>query len=263
MKPIHHALVSARLFGGTPQDYVALHTAYDMSKAALPDMRHRAALHSVDHGAAVMGMAFPHQIAGVSLDKLCTQHVNDDQGFDVKLDTWLDECEVPTFARIRRKPIGSLEGFLTDPEQAAADRWGGQPEDFKELCRYYALPESFSDNPLAPAVSRNAFSIFFSEMIFGPAITITLKSGKQKYVPTRDIGECLSIARFGRILTLAEVFSTMKKKDWMMGAYVSKSREARIAAAGRSDLFSEESDGMPVKGTLVSSEAALATVLRD
>mgnify|MGYP001627755541 CR=1 FL=1 len=263
MKPIHHAMVSARLFGGTPEDYVALHNAFDMSKAALGDMRHRAALHSVDHGRAVMGLIFPGQIGQATLDALCIQHVNDDQGFDVTLDNWLSECAVPTFARIRRKPPASLDGFLEEPAVAAARRWGGKPEDFEAICAYYSLPEQFSDHPLAPAISRNAFGIYFSEMAFGPAISVTLESGRQKYVPVRDIGECLAIARFGRLLTLKDVVETMAKKDWMTGSRVARSRKKRCAAAGRDDLFSQESEGLDAASSLVVTESDLSCILRD
>jgi hypothetical protein len=46
MKPLQHARNSARKWGGIPSDYQALHDFFDSSKAALPDVRHRAILHS-------------------------------------------------------------------------------------------------------------------------------------------------------------------------------------------------------------------------
>jgi len=263
MKPIHHALVSARLFGGAVEDYVPLHNAFDMSKAALGDMRHRSALHSVDHGRMVMALIFPERIGNASRDELCIQHVHDDQGFGATLDSWLSECTVPTFARIRRKPPASLEGFLEEPAVAAAARWGGEPEDFAAICDYYALPGRVSDHPLAPAMSLNAFGIFFSEMAFGPALTITTRSGRQKYVPVRDIGECLAIARFGRLLSLKDVVETMACKDWMTGSRVARSRRRRCATAGRADLFSQEMDGQDAASSLVVTESELSCILRD
>ena len=45
MKPLKHALNSARRFGGKPEDYQAIHDFFDMGKAAHPDVRHRALLH--------------------------------------------------------------------------------------------------------------------------------------------------------------------------------------------------------------------------
>lgn len=263
MKPIHHALVSVRLFGGRPEAYLPVHNAFDMSKAALPDMRHRAALHSVDHGKAVMKLIFPERIGETTLENVCAQHVNDDQGFDVTLDHWLSECSVPAYAMGFRKAPKEIEGFLTDPVQASADRWGGQPEDYAPLCAYYELPEKFSDHPMAPAVSRNAFSIYFSEMAFGQAITIRLKNGKPKYVPVRDIGECIALARYGCILTLEDVLKTMARKNWMMGSRVARSRKRREQAAGRNDLFSETMDGIGQPDAAYVGEAAVKAVLGD
>ncbi len=263
MKPIHHALVSSRLFGGSPEAYVPLHNAFDLSKAALPDMRHRAALHSVDHGRSVMGQIFPDRIGEASRDDLCVQHVNDDQGFNVTLDHWLAECQTPTFIKLRRSPSAELIGFKEDPAEAAAQKWGGDRSDYTEICSYYTLPEQHSDHPLAPAVSRNAFGIFFSEMAFGAAITVTLKNGKSKYVPVRDIGECITLAHYGRIPTLGQVFDGMAKKDWMMGAKVMRSRQRRCKRAGRTDLFEMDMSGIDAAREISESRTSLAAVLAD
>lgn len=46
MKPYIHAQNSARKWGGAPEDYLDIHNFLDCSKAAHPDMRHRAILHS-------------------------------------------------------------------------------------------------------------------------------------------------------------------------------------------------------------------------
>jgi hypothetical protein len=263
MKPIHHALVSARLFGGVPEEYLPVHNAFDMSKAALADMRHRASLHSVDHGQAVMEMIFPKDIGQTTLQNVCIQHVNDDQGFDVTLDHWLSECTVPGYAIATRQAPQSIAAFREDPVQACIQRWGGVPQDYEKICAYYALPGRFSDHPMADAVSMNAFGIFFSEMAFGQSITVVGKSGKPRYVPVRDIGECISMARFGCILNLSDVFDTMSRKDWMMGARVARSRKRRTAAAGRSDLFSETMEGLDGVDAAYVGEAAVKSILSD
>lgn len=41
----HHALSSAKRFGGAPDDYLPLHTFLDATKSAWADHRHRAVLH--------------------------------------------------------------------------------------------------------------------------------------------------------------------------------------------------------------------------
>ena len=44
----HHAVSSARKFGGTPEDYQAIHDWFDSSKQILADLRHRALRHHAE-----------------------------------------------------------------------------------------------------------------------------------------------------------------------------------------------------------------------
>lgn len=46
MKPYIHSLNSANKWGGTPDQYQAIHDFLDSSKSTFADMRHRAILHS-------------------------------------------------------------------------------------------------------------------------------------------------------------------------------------------------------------------------
>lgn len=44
--PIEHSNLSAKRFGGKPEDYLAIHELMDSSKAAFADLRHRALTHN-------------------------------------------------------------------------------------------------------------------------------------------------------------------------------------------------------------------------
>lgn len=44
--PYHHAISSAKRFGGVPDDYLAVHGWFDQTKGHWADARHRAVLHS-------------------------------------------------------------------------------------------------------------------------------------------------------------------------------------------------------------------------
>lgn len=46
MKPYKHAQISARKFGGVPEDYLEIHTWFDHTKGHIADVRHRAVLHN-------------------------------------------------------------------------------------------------------------------------------------------------------------------------------------------------------------------------
>ena len=46
--PYHHALSSVRFWGGTADDYLAVHAWFDESKAIIADFRHRALRHHAE-----------------------------------------------------------------------------------------------------------------------------------------------------------------------------------------------------------------------
>lgn len=46
MKPFLHSKIHAKKFGGVPEDYADIDDFIDSTKAAVPDVRHRAILHS-------------------------------------------------------------------------------------------------------------------------------------------------------------------------------------------------------------------------
>lgn len=46
--PYHHALSSQKIWGGTPDDYIAIHDWFDASKMILADFRHRALRHHAE-----------------------------------------------------------------------------------------------------------------------------------------------------------------------------------------------------------------------
>ena len=43
--PYHHALSSAKKWGGTVDDYIRIHAWFDFSKSIIADYRHRALRH--------------------------------------------------------------------------------------------------------------------------------------------------------------------------------------------------------------------------
>lgn len=84
MKPYIHAQNSVKRWGGTEADYLAIHDFFDSSKAHVPDMRHRAILHS-SFGIYIAERVFGTSIlngAGkrVQVRDIGEQHVIDDMG---------------------------------------------------------------------------------------------------------------------------------------------------------------------------------------
>jgi hypothetical protein len=108
--PWHHALRSAKLFGGKPEDYLAIHAWFDESKAHLPDLRHRALRHHSEGiflcerltGVVVRnsdGKEIPTRLVG-------EQHVKDDLGWIPTVKDWLVNLKIePWMTRTVVRPL--------------------------------------------------------------------------------------------------------------------------------------------------------------
>ena len=95
--PFKHAQSSAKRFGGTPEDYLAIHNWFDESKAFLADFRHRALRHHAE------GIFLCEEIFGVTLTNsegkqipvryIGEQHVKEDLGRIPTAQDWLTQIK--------------------------------------------------------------------------------------------------------------------------------------------------------------------------
>jgi len=93
MKPLIHAKVSKKKYGGVVEDYLPIHDFIDSTKSALPDVRHRALLHS-SFGIFLVERVFGTYITNsagkqVSVRDLAEEHVIQDLGFIPTVEKWL------------------------------------------------------------------------------------------------------------------------------------------------------------------------------
>lgn len=98
MKPLIHSKISAKRHGGVPADYQEIHDFFDSSKAAFPDVRHRAILHS-SFGCFLVEKVFGTYITNsdgkqVSVRDIAEDHVIDDLGFIPTLDRWFKNMPI-------------------------------------------------------------------------------------------------------------------------------------------------------------------------
>lgn len=94
MKPFLHAKISSKQHGGKPEDYQDIHDFIDSSKIAVPDMRHRAMLHSA------WGCYLVERVFGVTRTNsdgrlysprdIAEEHIQQDLGFIPTLERWLN-----------------------------------------------------------------------------------------------------------------------------------------------------------------------------
>ena len=97
--PYHHAISSAKRFGGLAEDYQHLPDWFDQTKAHLPDVRHRSILHSS------FGIFLLEQVFGTTLTRasdgkrvpiraIGEYHVIEDMGFVPTVEQWLKKLPI-------------------------------------------------------------------------------------------------------------------------------------------------------------------------
>ena len=131
MKPWSHALISAKKFGGLPEDYIDIHEFIDSSKSSHADMRHRAILHSAfgiyvtalifgvmeqQRDGAWKRMPYIRNTDGkiVQVRDVAEQHVIDDLGRIPSVSDWLKHMTLESWmgGPMRKRKVGTLAGFL-------------------------------------------------------------------------------------------------------------------------------------------------------
>lgn len=98
MKPYLHAKISVKKFGGKAEDYIDIHNFIDSSKACMPDIRHRAILHSA------FGCYLVEQMYGVtrvnsdgkeySPRDVAEAHIIEDLGFIPTVEKYLNNMTI-------------------------------------------------------------------------------------------------------------------------------------------------------------------------
>ena len=95
--PYHHAVSTAKKWGGTPEDYLTIHNWFDETKACFADFRHRALRHHAE------GIFLCEKIFGVTVTNsagqkipvriIGEQHVKEDCGRIPSAQDWLQHIK--------------------------------------------------------------------------------------------------------------------------------------------------------------------------
>lgn len=98
MKPLYHANVSVKKYGGTVEDYMPIHDFFDSSKACLPDVRHRSLLHS-SFGIFLIERVFGSYITNsdgkrIPVRDIAEDHVIQDMGYIPTVEKWLKNMPI-------------------------------------------------------------------------------------------------------------------------------------------------------------------------
>jgi hypothetical protein len=113
----HHAVSSAKKWGGVPEDYQSIHDWFDQSKQSWADPRHRALRHHTQ-GIFECERVFGHAIR-ISTGRMIPvrwvgeQHVKEDCGFIPTMQDWFGNIRMQ---RWMGEPPVKLERELEDAD---------------------------------------------------------------------------------------------------------------------------------------------------
>lgn len=125
MKPWQHAKNSSNKWGGKPEDYIKVHNFFDQTKSNIPDMRHRAILHSS------LGIFLAEQALGVTLTNsegrvisvrdIGEDHVFEDLGFIPTVEDWLKDLPLEDWMMGSRRGEDKVEKTVEVKEKGIVD----------------------------------------------------------------------------------------------------------------------------------------------
>ncbi len=142
--PYVHAELSAKRFGGEPEDYMEIHELLDSSKNAFPDLRHRALTHNSWFTTVILEKIFGPTITNsvgkkISVREIAQWHIMEDYGgsfpsvqdflSNIQYQKWMNNGEdgtvppsnegLPPFDKKLLEPTSKTEGreFHMTPEE--------------------------------------------------------------------------------------------------------------------------------------------------
>ncbi|MEJ7860469.1 MAG: hypothetical protein WKF90_02415 [Pyrinomonadaceae bacterium] len=233
MKPLQHAQISRKTHGGYWQDYIALHSFLDSSKAACAHFKHRFLLHhleGIELGARIYGASVVNsENKAIETRRILTEHLIEDVGRIVSVEDWARDLlpnKNDSFYKFLAKKRASIErdSILGENELLAA--FNLSKDDAAAGKKFLRFPLENSEHPAALLVSHNSFAIFLAEQIFGHAFVRNTDSQKQ-LVAVREVFERLIFLRMKAVYSPAEIVARTASQEWMRGANAGKAQEEK------------------------------------
>lgn len=236
MKPLQHAQISAKTYGGVWTDYIELHNFLDLSKAACAQFKHRFLLHHAE-GIELAVRLFGEQITNskgrtIPIRQILTNHLIEDVGSVVTIEDWanglMPKKDTP-FYQFLAKKRAQIEADEIRGETELLNAFNLSDEDIFAIKAFLAFPLKQSTHPAAILFSHNSFAIFLAEKLLGVALTknsnhTNRANAKKQLVATREVFERVIFLRMKVIYSPAEIIVRTAEADWMRGVNVKKKR---------------------------------------
>lgn len=239
MKPLQHAQISAKTYGGVWTDYIEVHNFLDSSKATCAHFKHRFLLHHAE-GIELAVRLFGEELTNsdgqtISTRQILTDHLIEDVGCKVSIEDWANGLmpkEDSKFYQFLVKKREQIEADEIKGEKELLNTFNLSDEDISAIKSFLALPLQNSKHPAAILFSHNSFGIFLAEKHLGVALTKNTKdtnraNGKKRFISTREVFERVIFGRMKVIYSPAEIVARTAETDWMRGKVSEKKRLAR------------------------------------
>jgi hypothetical protein len=237
MKPLQHAQISAKTYGGKWQDYIEIHNFLDSSKAACAHFKHRFLLHhreGIELGVRIFGETLANsENKTIETRRLLTDHLIEDVGRVVTIEDWARDL-LPdlssSFYKFLAKKRASIEADQIPGENELLDSFNLSEKDRAAIKSFLAFPLENSAHAGALLISHNSFAVYLAEQVLGCAfVKASEKSGGEKsndkhLVAVREIFERINFQRMKMIYSPAEIIARTASREWMRGADASKAR---------------------------------------
>ncbi|MGE0282671.1 MAG: hypothetical protein AB7P20_18955 [Rhizobiaceae bacterium] len=211
MHPYDHSRSSAKLHGGTWQDYLALHSWFDATKSILCRFTHRALRHHIEGVAEAVSIFGPSIInrdgVQVATAQLGLQHLEEDCTHPPVAMVWLIDFDTPDW-------LPTTEPDSAELATISAARFGGDAAAYLALHNWFLETRNWSAGPEHLAFRHHAFGIFEAEARLGPVIALDTGTA----VPTRVVAERHVRQVLGRVPSANEFLKRIKGERWMLQA---------------------------------------------
>ena len=175
--PWHHAVSSARRFGGAPSDFLRVHEWFDQSKAVTAHVKHRALRHHLEGVGRCVAVHAPQtgtcrlgDDTNVTVEAIGRQHLAEDfTGFVPRLVDWAAHMDVAALPLVAHRAEHRLQA-----PSAYADRLDTRLGTHDAAIFQPLVEQMFCgldpDDPRTWLVSLHAEGIFQAEWLLGPLL---------------------------------------------------------------------------------------------
>jgi hypothetical protein len=223
MKPLQHAQISHKTHGGKWQDYIAVHSFLDSSKAACAHFKHRFLLHhreGIEIGAQIFSETLVNsENKVIETRRILTEHLIEDVGRVVSVEDWAHDLlpnKNDSFYKFLAKKLEQIECDSIPGENELLAAFNLSKDDAAAVKQFLRFPLDNSEHPAALLVSHNSFAVYLAERIFGHAFVKNTDTQKQ-LVAVREVFERLIFLRLKAVYSPAKIVARTEAKEWMRG----------------------------------------------